>query len=368
MASFFNFDPREQKMSANTAEAFAPLPNITEPKWWTGTPAISPELFVIDGNEYRINGAPLVASKELAERMQQTFDEVGLVHVINTGLDDLQAMRLIATQVLKNERQYEGGANPRKIIEKNVYEVGAPLEAWLHYHHEMAYIGSSTKMVSFMAHKMPSEGGHTYVSDNLQATDALLATEFGQKLKALGLCYHRNLSDRESFVDRLDIGVYNHWQQSMLTEDPDEALAEAQRRGLEAEWGPGRLLKTKFYISAFEYFPHLDRNLLYSSMADDSTWFDTWPLVQHLAADERPLKLTFGDGSEMTTEEKQLFIKIYDDYGIPIAWEVGDVALICNYRFAHGRPAVHLKEGEQRELGVLIGESFDRLETYEDKW
>ena len=29
----------------------------------------------------------------------------------------------------------------------------------------------------------------------------------------------------------------------------------------------------------------------------------------------------------MTAEEKQLFIKIYDDYGIPIAWEVGDVAL-----------------------------------------
>jgi len=47
---------------------------------------------------------------------------------------------------------------------------------------------------------------------------------------------------------------------------------------------------------------------------------------------------------------------------------VGDVALICNYRFAHGRPAVHLKEGEQRELGVLIGESFDRVETLEDKW
>ena len=355
-------------MSVATAEAFAPLNNITEPQWWTGTPAISPDRFVIDGSQYRVNGEPLVASPELAAHMQRTFDDVGLVHVVNTGLDNLQAMRLIATQVLKNERQYEGGANPRKIIEKNVYEVGAPLQAWLHYHHEMAYIGSSTKMVSFMAHKMPSEGGYTFVSDNCQATDALMATPFGQKLKELGLCYHRNLSDRESFVDRLDEGVYNHWQQSMLTEDPEEAAAEAISRGLEVEWGPNRLLKTRFYISAFEYFPQLDRNLLYSSMADDGTWFDTWPLVQHLPADERPLKLTFGDGSEMTAEEKQLFIKIYDDYGIPIAWEVGDVALICNYRFAHGRPAVHLKEGEQRELGVLIGESFDRVETLEDKW
>ena len=46
----------------------------------------------------------------------------------------------------------------------------------------------------------------------------------------------------------------------------------------------------------------------------------------------------------------------------------GDIALICNYRFAHGRPAVELKEGEHRELGVLIGDAFDRLETYPDKW
>jgi hypothetical protein len=70
----------------------------------------------------------------------------------------------------------------------------------------------------------------------------------------------------------------------------------------------------------------------------------------------------------MSAEEKQLFLDIYDDFGIPINWKVGDIALICNYRFAHGRPSVKLKEGEQRELGVLIGESFERLQTFDDKW
>jgi len=82
-------------MSVATAEAFAPLNNITEPKWWTGTPAISPDRFVIDGNQYRVNGEPLVASPELAAHMQRTFDDVGLVHVVNTGLDNLQAIVLL---------------------------------------------------------------------------------------------------------------------------------------------------------------------------------------------------------------------------------------------------------------------------------
>jgi hypothetical protein len=41
-------------------------------------------------------------------------------------------------------------------------------------------------------------------------------------------------------------------------------------------------------VSAYEYYPPLDRNLLYSSVADDSMWFDTWPRVQHLPYDQRP--------------------------------------------------------------------------------
>jgi len=353
---------------ATAPEAIAPAHNIIEPKWWTGTPAISPEVFTIDGNEFRLSGEPLAPSSALAERMQKTFDDIGLVHVINTGLSDMQAMRLIATQVLKKERQYEGGANPRKSLQPNVYEVGAPLEAWLHYHHEMAYIDSSTKMVSFMCNKIPAEGGYTYVSDNVAVTESILATPFGQKLKKLGICYHRDLTDRDSYKGRVEYGVYNHWQLSMLTDDPDEAIVQARSRGLTAEWGEDRKLQTRYTISAFEYFPHIDRNLLYSSMADDGAWFDTWPLVQHLPPEDRPLKLTFGDLTEMTHEEKQLFIDVYDNHGIPIPWKVGDVALICNYRFAHGRPGIHLKEGEERELGVLIGESFNRLQTVEDKW
>ncbi|MDB9724692.1 hypothetical protein OAA89_02255 [bacterium] len=107
-------------MTTTTApEIFEPLHDIIEPKWWTGTPAIPPELFTIDGNDFRIPGEPLVPSSELAECMQKTFDAIGLVHVINTGLSDMQAMRLIATQVLKNERQYEGGANPRRTLQPN---------------------------------------------------------------------------------------------------------------------------------------------------------------------------------------------------------------------------------------------------------
>lgn len=346
----------------------APLPDIIEPRWSMGSPILAVDSYTIDCAGMSLCAADLAVDGELATRMNAMFDEVGLVHLVNTGLTDLQLMREVASLVVKKEMVYTGGANPRDSLQPNVYEVGAPLEAWLHYHHEMAYVGTSTKMLAFLCNKSIEGRGYTFVSENVGVTDALLATDFGQKLKELGICYHRNLTDRDSYVGYEELGVYNHWQKSMLSDDPDEAARTAQSMGLEVEWGPHRLLKTRYYTSAFEYFPHLDRNLIYSSIADDGMWFDTWPMVQHLPYEERPLKLTFGDGSEMTQAEKQQFVDVYDQFGMPIEWRTGDIAIVCNYRFAHGRPSVYLDEGEERELGVLIGEAYERVETLEDKW
>ena len=353
---------------STSAEMLQPLPGVIEPGWWTGTPALPAESFTIDCSGYAMDAGDLDRNGELARRMNTMFDETGLVYLVNTRLTDLPSMREFSKLVIEHEMRYKGGANPRDSLAKSVYEVGAPLEAWLHYHHEMAYISRSTTMLGFLCNKALPDRGYTFVSDSLRATDAILETDFGQKLKELGICYHRNLTDREAYAGTAQIGVYNHWQKSMLTDDPDEAIAMARSRGLEAEWGPNRLLKTRFYVSAFEYFPQLDRNLLYSSVADDGMWFDSWPKVMHLPYDERPLKLTFGDNTEMTREEKQLFVDVYDRFGIPIPWSVGDIAIVCNFRFAHGRPDIHLEDGESRELGVVIGESFDRVGDLPDKW
>jgi hypothetical protein len=315
-----------------------------------------------------MDDADLEANGELATRMNRLFDDIGLVYLVNTRLTDLQTMRRFAKLVVENEMRYKGGANPRSDLEENVYEVGAPLQAWLHYHHEMAYVSQSTRMLGFLCHKSVPGKGFTYVSDNVRATDAILETELGQNLKKLGICYHRNLTDRDTFAGTEEIGVYNHWQKSMLTDDPDEAMTMARSRGLEVEWGPNRLLKTRYTISAYEYFPPLDRNLLYSSVADDGMWFDTWPKVMHLPYEERPLKLTYGDLTEFTRKEKELFVDIYDRFGIPIQWNVGDIAIVCNYRFAHGRPGIHLAGDEERELGVLIGEPYERVGDLPGKW
>jgi len=368
------------------------------PKFWTGKPAIAFEEFQIDCSKFqmdRIVQKTITKSndssttefvidnefhetKALADEMSYKFNKWGAVQLKNTGLTDMDAMEKVSKMVSGKGMKYEGGANLRGYLEKNVYDTGAPFPANIHYHHEMAYVTESTKWVAFLcAHgcRDPQKGS-TFISYNPGATDTLMNNHstLGNKLKEKGLCYIRKLPDLKFFRDNnLDSSiVYNYWQTSMGTEDMDEAVEVANKKGLEVEWQDsptfGRYMVTKFYVSAFEYDPYTGRNQLYSSIADDYMWFDSWPGVMGLPHWERPLKLNFGDDEVMTREEKQQFVDVYDAHGVPIYWSQGDISVICNFRTAHGRPGFTLEKGEKRELGVVLGETFARVGDLSDKW
>lgn len=347
---------------------------VMEPTWWAGTPATPPERYVIDAGAME-RSSMLDPAGDLAARMREVYERVGIVHVINTGLGDLGHQRLVARHVIGADMRYDGGANARQDIAPNVYEIGAPLSAWLHYHHEMAYVGRSPRVIAFLAQHtlpIPADGspsrGATFVSDSVAVTDTLLETELGQKLRDLGVCYHRNLTDRDAYVGRDEVGVYNHWQQSFGTDDPTQAELQAIGQGLQVRWGEDRMMLTKYYGDAFEFDARLGRNVLYSSLADHGMWFDTWPNLQHLPDTERPLHMTFGDDSEFTAAERRQWLDAYGQHGTPINWRPGDVAVIDNSRFAHGRPGIELAPGEQRVLGVMLGDQFDRVGARPDAW
>lgn len=346
---------------------------------WHRDAILDPDRYSIDCAGYDLSGGP-EANPELINRMRRCFDDVGLALIRNTGLDpDVAEMGKWCHHLIGNEK-YEGGANSRGEIAKSVYEVGAPFAAYLQYHHEMSYVYQSIKYLGFCAAKViePTEAepfrGMTFLSENVGVTNDLLKTPFGQKLKDKGICYIRCLTDEEVGTTPQ---VYNHWQTSFGTTDPKEAERRCLQKGLKFAWGPDRYLRTKCYISGFEYFPHLDRNVLYSSIADHGNWFDTWPGVAELpdiesfetaTPDHKPLKITFGDDTPMTRAEIELFAEVYDQNGFPLDWRGGDIAIVCNYRFAHGRPEFKLEEGEERTLGVVLGGMYNRVGQVEGKW
>lgn len=371
----------------------ARMPMIN-PVWWTGKSPIAEAQFVIDCKKYQITKDKV--PQELIDRMVECYNQTGLVLLTNTALKDLNVMQEVSEIVLGGRIEYKGGANSRHVVKNsNVYDTGAPGSAHIHYHHEMAYVGKSVKNIAFSCASRPISNdteGWTYVSDQKLATDWILTRPVGQKLRQKGICYTRCLTDKVYFEEQSkhieggnigwngidQVGVYNHWQQSFQTDDPVEAQRLAEERGLKVEWDQNRYMKTKFYVDAFEYHPETDRNYLYSSVADDSMWFDTWPGLNEMdcmenfnstqPTTERPLKITYGDDTEFTRQELIDYVTAYDLGGIPIRWNVGDIAIACNYRWAHGRPAYKLQEGDERQLGVTLGMEYERIGQRDDKW
>lgn len=364
----------------------APGGRFMMPGFWVTPPSVIPsfrdgadkvplEKFTIDCRPYKLGPEP---EREVIERMEETYREHGVVRLTNTGLTRTEDMRTYASVVVKKQMKYEGGANPREGIMQNVYEVGAPHDAWLHYHHEMAYNHFSMKNIAFCSIKAPLGKGDTYLSENMFVTDELLKTDLGKKLKDKGVCYIRCLTDREAYEGQgwaHGKPVYNHWQLSMGAETPLEAEEKAMDCGLDVEWttdplmpSSTRYMKTKNVISAFEYCPDVGRNVLFSSIADHNMWFDTWGAVAEVPPEKRPLQMTFGDGSPMSMEEIKQWVRTYDRGGIRVQWQQGDVVAFCNYRFAHGRPAFELRPWEERQIGVMLGEKFSRIGAAELAW
>jgi hypothetical protein len=174
------------------------------PKFWTGTSAVPLEKFQVDCSKFDMNNIvkpndvgetevdhDFSQTKELVEEMTEKFDNIGAVQLINTGLETTDSMEKVSKVESGKGMWYEGGANLRGYVEKNVYDTGAPLTGNLHYHHEMAYVKESTKWLAFLCMhgcEDPVKGA-TYISENKMATEKILSTPFGQKLKEKGLCY-----------------------------------------------------------------------------------------------------------------------------------------------------------------------------------
>jgi len=371
------------------ARSFASSP--VTPKFWTGKNAVSEDDFTIDCRDYNLPSSwfsrgfrassshtqldPETPPEELGRRMLEVYKEKGVVRLTNTGLTDLTDMQRYAMLALQKQMVYEAGANRREAIHPNIFEVGAPQTAWLHYHHEMAYVEQSCRNIAFCCAAAADGKGDTFLSENLQVTDELMQTELGRKLRDLGVRYERNLTDHKAYMGQSESNVYNHWQISLGVDTPEEAERAAAAAGLSTEWATDpirtdstRYLKTIYQADAFEYCEASGRNVLYSSLADHNMWFDAWPGVRDVPKHIRPLQMTYGDGTEFTPEEIRTWIHLYDRGGIRVRWNVGDIVVLCNKRFAHGRPGYSLEKGEKRELGVLLGEKFQRQGAIHAAW
>lgn len=238
----------------------------------------------------------------------------------------------------------EGGSVVRSEVEPGVYDVaaGAPADKVVGAHCEKAYQASMPHFVAFACFRAADQGGELQLIDVKKAT-SLLPAPLLDKLQRLGVIYLRRMGDSELTPDwSYATGT---WQQRLGTSDLAAARrllresygALAGEEGATLEQSADGTVMMKWRASALAKLPGggADRptheEFAVHSILDNHR-------SMNYGEGESPLHSQWGDGSEFMEEELAALRAAVDGAEcVRQRLEPGDVIVVDNFRFAHGR-------------------------------
>ncbi len=262
------------------------------------------------------------------DAVQQGLSDEGLV--LFRGFDTEDAATLKGTLSLFGAEPMTDArwSTPRSSVGEGAFtSTEYPAEQWIVLHSEMSYARAWPRLLLFQCKIAAETGGATTIANLKDVSTALgdIVDEFHER----EVIYQRN------FRKGLDIP----WQNAFGTEDPDEVLEIGKRNGLEVEWQADGTLKTAQQAQGAIHGP------------DGAIWFNQahlfhpcqlpaatrQALVAALGADGLPRNAVFGDGEPIPDATIERILQVLSQHTENIDWQDGDLSIIDNMRWMHGR-------------------------------
>jgi alpha-ketoglutarate-dependent taurine dioxygenase len=202
-----------------------------------------------------------------------------------------------------------------------------PNDQWIVLHSEMSYARMWPRLLLFQCKTAAATGGATTIADIYAISRDLsdIVDEF----------HEREVIYQRTFRKGLDVP----WQNAFGTDDPDEAIEIGKKNGLDVEWRADGTLRTGQQAQGAITGP------------DGALWFNQAhlfhpmqlpeqtrkALISALGADGLPRNAVFGDGEPIPDAVVQRILDVMTANTQNIDWQDGDVSIIDNMRWLHGR-------------------------------
>ena len=212
------------------------------------------------------------------------------------------------------------------------------------FHNEASHTPKAPKYIFFFCLRAARQGGETPLSDGRLAL-SLLEPEISKALIDKGLLYIRN------FVPGLDVS----WQQFFSTQDRSEVERVCSDQGISARWRNEAELETSYRTTAVAEHPGWGAVFFHQIALHHPAFLD--PDVREFfeevtGRNTTPRTVRFGTGEEIPDEWARAIYRAQLEAGTVFPWCAGDILMLDNRLFAHGRMAF---TGE-RENYVMLGE------------
>lgn len=243
------------------------------------------------------------------------------------------AMQALSARPL---RKYEGGASPRRALAAPapVYNsTDYPPHLELPLHNELSYAANFPQRIAFCCLTAPARGGATTLGDSRRIL-AAIPNEARGRFERLGVQYVRLLGPEK--------GSGFSWQDAFGSDDRAVVAERCGAAGAQYEWLAGDMLRVVQSRPALSTHPVTGDELWFNQVAGfHPRALDAASRAEltALRGEESRFRLNvyYGDGSPIGAAVIDMIGDILKREATPHEWQAGDLLLLDNLLFAHGR-------------------------------
>jgi alpha-ketoglutarate-dependent taurine dioxygenase len=247
----------------------------------------------------------------------------------------------------KKKLDYVHRSTPRTAIGDRLFTATEyPASQEIQLHCENSYLKSWPHALAFCCLVPAETGGETPIA-NLHRVTSLIGSELVTKFESLGVRYVRH------YRKHIDLP----WQTVFQTDSKDELAQLCRAQGIDHQWLADGTLRTAYKAQGIAEHPVTGHRVFFnqahlfhvSSVGEESAR----ALIETFGRDRVPRHATFGDGSEISAAELEKVRNAFKESSIAFPWNAGDVLVLDNMQFAHGRRPFR---GQRRVIAALLGD------------
>ena len=236
-------------------------------------------------------------------------------------------------------QDYRFGQSPRTKKSPSVYTTTEyPAKALILPHHELSYSSHPPRFLFFYCQKPASEGGETTLVDGVEFYQILRTDSLFDPIFKYGLQYQKTMPSKENA--NTVIGFGKSWQEHFETEDKAEVEFYLNTNDIQWKWLSDGQLQTRNHRSATRVHPDSKERIWFSQ---PTLWHLSCFgakgrfLISRLPIERYPVHIRLGNGDELNPKLLQRLQTLEQESATPYSWSKGELLVVDNWRFAHGR-------------------------------